>query len=176
MLVKLLEKMYRYIQDCKNRNKVEKAPSFSIGRSRGVMWVLGTRAPLSVQFLSLSCSFLQKNCQIIGWLSPSGVDANLLMGNPGSATVISMNITSTQQKVFTANAIVSGAGGLHVPSVPEFEGKDSFQGDAFHSAEWDKEFDPHGKTVALIGTGASSVQVLPAIADKVGKNSCFENF
>ena len=81
-----------------------------------------------------------------------------------------MNITSIHQQVFTANAIVSGAGGLHVPSVPEFEGKDSFQGDVFHSAEWDKEFDAHGKTVALIGTGASSVQVLPAIADKVGIN------
>ena len=75
-----------------------------------------------------------------------------------------------------ANAIVSGVGGLHVPSVPVFEGKDSFKGEAFHSAEWNKEFDPCGKTVALIGTGASSVQVLPAIADKVYINSCFEHF
>ena len=65
---------------------------------------------------------------------------------------------------------MSGVGGLHVPSVPEFEGRESFQGDAFHSAQWDKDFHPAGKSVALIGTGASSVQILPAIADKVGVN------
>ena len=69
--------------------------------------------------------------------------------------------------MFTVNALIGGTGGLHVPSIPEFEGKDSFKGKAFHSAHWKKDFDPTGRTVAIIGTGATSVQLLPAIADKV---------
>ena len=70
-------------------------------------------------------------------------------------------------QVFTANVLVGGTGGLHVPSIPEFKGKDSFKGEAFHSAHWKNGYDPTGRTVAIIGTGATSVQVLPAIADKV---------
>ena len=58
-------------------------------------------------------------------------------------------------------------GQLHVPREPEFEGRDVYQGQAFHSAQWRKDYDPTGETVAVIGTGASSVQIVPAIAPKV---------
>ncbi len=58
-------------------------------------------------------------------------------------------------------------GGLHIPSVPSFPGAENFKGPCFHSAQWEKDFDPTGKRVAVIGTGASAVQIVPNIADKV---------
>ena len=63
--------------------------------------------------------------------------------------------------------MVCGGGALHSPVVPDFRGKDSFKGDAFHSAEWKKDYDPTGRTVVVIGTGATSVQIVPNIASKV---------
>lgn len=73
--------------------------------------------------------------------------------------------------MFTANVIANGAGVLHVPATPDFKGKDSFKGEAFHSAEWQKGYDPTGRTVAVIGTGASAVQIVPTIAPQVKKRA-----
>ena len=47
------------------------------------------------------------------------------------------------------------------------EGSDRFKGPIFHSARWDHEVDLQGKRVAVIGTGASTIQIVPAIADRV---------
>ena len=52
-----------------------------------------------------------------------------------------------------------GSGGLHVPNVPKFKGQEDFKGPIFHTALYDKTFKPKGKRVAVIGTGASAVQV-----------------
>ena len=68
----------------------------------------------------------------------------------------------------TARFVVSGIGGLHVPAKPHLQGLESFEGPAFHSAEWDHSVDLRGKRVAVIGTGASAIQFVPAIADQVG--------
>ena len=46
-------------------------------------------------------------------------------------------------------------------------GLDNFKGETFHSAQWPYNYDPTGKKVAIIGTGASAVQIVPAIAKKV---------
>ena len=70
-------------------------------------------------------------------------------------------------QTFTANVVISGAGALHVPVTPDFKGKGSFKGDAFHSSHWKKGYDTTGKRVAVIGTGASAVQIVPSIAPKV---------
>ncbi|HSV40896.1 MAG TPA: NAD(P)/FAD-dependent oxidoreductase, partial [Nocardioidaceae bacterium] len=53
-------------------------------------------------------------------------------------------------------------------------GLDAFEGDWFHSAEWDHTQDLSGKRVAVIGSGASSVQLVPQIADKVGSLTVFQ--
>ena len=58
-------------------------------------------------------------------------------------------------------------GGLHIPSIPNFPGAENFKGPRFHSARWLKGFDPTGKRIGVIGTGASAVQIVPNIADKV---------
>ncbi len=68
-----------------------------------------------------------------------------------------------------ARAIVSGCGGLSRPSVPNIPGLDGFTGHAFHSARWDHNYSLEGRRVAVVGTGASSVQIVPEIA-KVAKH------
>ena len=72
------------------------------------------------------------------------------------------------------NAVISAAGLLNVPSMPNIPGMDRFKGPMFHSAHWDHSLDLKGKTVAVIGTGASGQQIVPAIASEVGKLIVFQ--
>lgn len=81
--------------------------------------------------------------------------------------------TSTGETV-TARVVASGVGGLVDPKLPAIPGLETFQGKMFHTARWDHDYDLTGKRVAVIGTGASAVQVVPAIAPKVGKLSVFQ--
>jgi len=67
---------------------------------------------------------------------------------------------------FVAQFVVSGVGGLHIPLIPEFDGLDEYRdagGAAFHSAQWDHSVDLTGKRVAIIGTGASAIQIVPEL-------------
>lgn len=66
-----------------------------------------------------------------------------------------------------ADVFISAAGQLSEPSVPPIQGRETFAGPQFHSAEWDHSVDLLGKRVAVVGSGASAVQVVPAIADEV---------
>ncbi|MDD9893187.1 MAG: NAD(P)/FAD-dependent oxidoreductase, partial [Gammaproteobacteria bacterium] len=73
-----------------------------------------------------------------------------------------------------AKNVVLGIGGLHIPQKPQFDGAETFTGPQFHSAEWNHDIDLTGKKVAVIGTGASAIQIIPAIADKVEKLYSFQ--
>jgi cation diffusion facilitator CzcD-associated flavoprotein CzcO len=84
------------------------------------------------------------------------------------------HIATTTGEVYKARAIVSGIGALHVPSIPEIPGADRFAGAAFHSAQWDQSCDLSGKRVAVIGTGASSIQFVPQIANRAGQVYVFQ--
>ncbi len=66
-----------------------------------------------------------------------------------------------------ADYVISGLGGLHVPNMPVIEGSELFNGPVFHTAEWRGDVDLTGKRVAVIGSAASAVQVVPQIVDKV---------
>src|SRR3954447_17343347 len=66
-----------------------------------------------------------------------------------------------------ADVLVTACGQLSVPSVPPLPGLDSFEGPAFHTAQWRHDVDLTGKRVAVIGTGCSAIQVVPAIQPKV---------
>lgn len=70
--------------------------------------------------------------------------------------------------------LISGAGALHIPQIPDFKGLDDFQGPAFHSAEWDHSVNLSGKRVAVIGTGASAIQIVPSIVDQVAELKLFQ--
>jgi cation diffusion facilitator CzcD-associated flavoprotein CzcO len=66
-----------------------------------------------------------------------------------------------------ADVLLTACGQLSVPSVPPLPGLDGFGGPAFHTAQWRHDVDLTGKRVAVIGTGCSAIQVVPAIQPKV---------
>lgn len=66
-----------------------------------------------------------------------------------------------------ADYVVSGLGGLHEPNIPDIPGLDEFKGPVFHTAQWRDDVDLSGKRIAMFGSAASAVQVVPAIVDEV---------
>ncbi len=77
-------------------------------------------------------------------------------------------VTAADDSTVTVRIVVSGIGALSIPAYPKVPGVEKFTGSTFHSARWDRNFDFTGKRVAVIGTGASAIQFVPAIAPKVG--------
>ena len=73
-----------------------------------------------------------------------------------------------------AQAVVSAVGQLNRPSFPDIAGRESFEGPSFHSAHWRHDLDLTGKRVAVIGTGASAVQFVPEIAERVAELTVFQ--
>ena len=67
-----------------------------------------------------------------------------------------------------ADVLLTACGQLSVPAVPPLAGLDSFEGPAFHTAQWRHDVDLTGKRVAVIGTGCSAIQVVPAIQPVAG--------
>jgi cation diffusion facilitator CzcD-associated flavoprotein CzcO len=74
---------------------------------------------------------------------------------------------TTSAGTVVADIVISGSGGLSEPKNPDIKGIDGFAGEIFHTARWDHDVDLTGKRVAIIGTGASAIQVIPEIAKKV---------
>jgi cyclohexanone monooxygenase len=74
----------------------------------------------------------------------------------------------------TARFLINAAGVLTVPNLPDIDGVDSFGGITMHTARWDHSQDLTGKCVAIIGTGASAVQVIPEIAPIVERLTVFQ--
>ena len=75
---------------------------------------------------------------------------------------------------YVAQFLISGAGALHIPSIPDIDGLAEFAGAAFHSAQWDHTVDLTGKRVAVVGTGASAIQIVPEIFDQVGQLQLYQ--
>lgn len=73
-----------------------------------------------------------------------------------------------------ADVLVCSTGPLSQPRWPDVPGLDSFGGKLLHTARWDHTFDAHGKTVAVIGTAASAVQLIPEIAPQVRQLHVFQ--
>ncbi|MFF2523771.1 flavin-containing monooxygenase [Streptomyces liangshanensis] len=81
---------------------------------------------------------------------------------------------ATSQGDFTADVVVSAGGALSDPRVPDVPGLETFPGEVFHSARWDHGLDLRGKRAAVIGTGASAIQIVPAIQPVVEKLTVFQ--
>jgi cation diffusion facilitator CzcD-associated flavoprotein CzcO len=73
-----------------------------------------------------------------------------------------------------AEVVITACGQLTRASIPAVPGLERFTGPMFHSAHWDPEFDPAGKRVAVIGTGASAIQFVPRIAESVERMTIFQ--
>jgi cyclohexanone monooxygenase len=80
----------------------------------------------------------------------------------------------TSKGRFTADVVIAAFGALCEPSVPDIPGIDQFEGDIIHSARWNHETDLTGRKVAVIGTGASAVQIVPSIAARVGQLEVYQ--
>ncbi|MEU4413883.1 flavin-containing monooxygenase [Nocardia salmonicida] len=80
----------------------------------------------------------------------------------------------TGRGAYTADILVSAGGPLSSPRLPDIKGINTFRGPVFHSARWDHEFDRAGKRVAVIGTGASAIQIVPSIAGEVGRLDLYQ--
>lgn len=80
----------------------------------------------------------------------------------------------TSKGKIRARALVSAAGPLVEPKLPEVQGLEQFDGPVFHSARWDHDADLRGKRVAVVGTGASAIQFIPEIQPDVGRMTVFQ--
>jgi cation diffusion facilitator CzcD-associated flavoprotein CzcO len=89
--------------------------------------------------------------------------------------------TTGTWRVFTAGGdaitceiVVFAVGPLHTPAYPQIRGIEEFRGKVAHSAAWDHDYDLAGKRVAVVGTGASAIQLVPKIAPQVAALHLFQ--
>ena len=75
---------------------------------------------------------------------------------------------------FSADVLIAACGQLSIPSVPPLPGLESFAGPAFHTARWRHDVPLAGRRVAVIGTGCSAIQVVPAIAPEVAQLDVYQ--
>ncbi|MDO9457415.1 NAD(P)/FAD-dependent oxidoreductase [Nocardioides sp.] len=75
---------------------------------------------------------------------------------------------------YDADVVVPALGQLSNPVVPRLPGIEDFAGPTFHSAQWRHDVDLAGQRVAVVGTGASAIQFVPGIVDRVGTMTVFQ--
>lgn len=75
---------------------------------------------------------------------------------------------TTSRGVWSAGVVVMACGRLSEPRIPEVPGLEGFPGEMFHSARWDNRVELDGERVAVVGSGASAIQLVPELADRVG--------
>ncbi|MBO0815599.1 MAG: DUF4873 domain-containing protein, partial [Actinobacteria bacterium] len=80
----------------------------------------------------------------------------------------------TSRGEMTADVLICASGPLSEPSLPDVPGLADFTGEVFHSARWNHDFDLAGKRVAVVGTGASSIQIVPEIQPVVERLVLFQ--
>ncbi len=84
-------------------------------------------------------------------------------------------VTTSQGMTLRCRVLVSGSGhALSKPVYPDVPGRERFRGKTMHSSRWDHTYALAGKTVAVIGTGASAVQIVPSIANDVERMFVFQ--
>jgi cyclohexanone monooxygenase len=108
-----------------------------------------------------------------------GIRPHLLTGTPiVAATWLPdtgrWRLCSAGGATFEATVLVSALGMLRVPSIPAIKGLDSFAGTTFHSARWNHRHDMAGRRIAVIGTGASAAQIVPAVAPTADRVTLFQ--
>jgi cation diffusion facilitator CzcD-associated flavoprotein CzcO len=75
---------------------------------------------------------------------------------------------------YKGRVLINATGGLSRPVYPDIRGLRDFKGELFHSAEWNHSAPLDGKTIAVIGTGASAIQIVPALAPKAARLELFQ--
>jgi cation diffusion facilitator CzcD-associated flavoprotein CzcO len=79
-----------------------------------------------------------------------------------------------KEYTITSDFLVSGVGQLNIPRYPEIEGLRSFKGKVMHSARWDWDYDVRNKRIGIIGSGATSAQIIPEVANACKSLTVFQ--
>jgi cation diffusion facilitator CzcD-associated flavoprotein CzcO len=87
---------------------------------------------------------------------------------------IEARASSGSTESIDADVVVGAHGALSEPAMPAIEGLDAFPGKVMHSARWDGAHDLRGERVAVVGTGASAIQIVPAIQQHVKQLVVFQ--
>ena len=82
--------------------------------------------------------------------------------------------TANGEEIFESTTLVSAIGQLNDPSPAHFKGEEDFKGEMLHSALWSDDIKLDGKHVAVIGTGATAMQLVPSIADRVASVTVYQ--
>ncbi|MQA01264.1 MAG: SidA/IucD/PvdA family monooxygenase [Streptosporangiales bacterium] len=77
-------------------------------------------------------------------------------------------------ETFTARYLVSALGLLSATNIPDIAGRDTFEGEVYHTGAWPEEHDLAGKRVGVLGTGSTGCQVITALAPEVGHLTVFQ--
>jgi cation diffusion facilitator CzcD-associated flavoprotein CzcO len=80
----------------------------------------------------------------------------------------------TTRGELTADVLIAAGGPLSNPAIPDLPGLDTFPGQVFHSARWDHGANLAGRRVAVVGTGASAIQIVPSIQPVVQRLTLFQ--
>ena len=123
-----------------------------------------------------------KQPQILNYLNQFATDYDLMRHIRFGTKVLgasydeAKNIwtVQTDQGDLTCRFLVSGVGQLHHPKWPNIAGREEFTGHSFHSAQWDHAVDLAGKNVAVIGVGASAIQLIPEVAKLAGRLTVYQ--
>jgi 4-hydroxyacetophenone monooxygenase len=78
------------------------------------------------------------------------------------------------EEVLESNILISAVGVLNRPKLPAIPGIGTFDGPEFHSADWPAGLDVTGKRIAVVGNGASAMQIVPALAGKAAHITIFQ--
>jgi cation diffusion facilitator CzcD-associated flavoprotein CzcO len=108
-----------------------------------------------------------------------GLRPHLRLGQGGTSAVWDgsrslWKIATTTGEVVEAQTLVMALGQLNRPQLPDIPGRDSFAGPSFHSAQWNHKIDLAGKRVAVIGSAASAVQLIPEVAQVASHLTVFQ--
>jgi 4-hydroxyacetophenone monooxygenase len=162
----------------------------------GGVWLTNTYPGAGVDTPSYlySFSFFQrpwsthfgKRDEMAGYLKDTadyfGLRRNIVFGTEATSAVYDevaqrWDVTASGpdgEQVYSATVVISAVGLFNKPKIPDLPGMSSFRRPVFHTADWPDDLDLTGKRVAVVGTGASAMQVVPAIAGRVASLTVFQ--
>lgn len=117
-------------------------------------------------------AYLQRCARDFGLLPHIRFDTNVTAADWDEDAAV-WRVTTSQGE-FTGNVLIAAPGSLSEPRIPDLPGSKAFRGASFHSARWNHDVDLAGRRVAVIGTGASAIQLVPAIQPHVAKLHLFQ--
>jgi cation diffusion facilitator CzcD-associated flavoprotein CzcO len=94
---------------------------------------------------------LRTDCEVVGSVFDDDTDA--------------WTLKTSADQTFRGRVVIAAHPGLFVPYVPKFNGRNDFHGVSFHAADWDPDFDPAGKRIAVVGTDATAGHYLGRLKD-----------